>query len=215
LYLIKSPNIFNFITGKSVIWRFPPCKKRIFLTFDDGPIPEVTPWVIEILKKYDAKATFFCVGENVKKFPEVYKLIIENNHSVGNHTFNHLKGWKTNNIDYIGNIKKSSEIIKSNLFRPPYGKISYSQLNLIKNDFYTVLWTVLSGDFDTEIDGKQCFENVVSYAKDGYIIVFHDSIKAKERLVYALPKVIEHYLKLGYTFESIDINKINEIKKWR
>ncbi len=214
MYFIKSPNFFCFITGKSVVWKFPPGKKRIFLTFDDGPIPEVTPCVLDILKEYNAKATFFCVGENIVKYPDVFKQILINNHSVGNHTYNHIKGWKTNTVDYINNVKECDKLINSKLFRPPYGKISYSQLNKIKNNYFTILWSVLSGDFDTKIDGKQCFENVVSYAKDGSIIVFHDSIKARERMIYALPKVIEYFLTLGYTFESIDIKKINEIRKW-
>ncbi len=214
MYFVKSPDLLNFITGKSVIWKFPAGEKRIFLTFDDGPIPVVTPWVIDILKKNNAHATFFCVGDNVAKHPEIFKLIIENNHSVGNHTFNHLKGWETDNNEYIDNIEKCNKFFTSKLFRPPYGKIKYSQLNKIKKNYFTVLWTVLSGDFDTKIDGKQCYDNVVRYAKDGSIIVFHDSLKSKERLYYALPKVLEHFSSLGYTFESIDVNKIKELKKW-
>lgn len=214
MYLIKSPDIFNLISGKSVIWKLPQGKKRLFLTFDDGPIPDITPFVLDILNNYNAKATFFCVGENVEKYPDVFSLILENNHSVGNHTFNHLKGWTTNTDNYVNNIKKCNDLINSKLFRPPYGKISYSQLNKIKNDYYTILWSVLSGDFDTKIDGKQCYKNVANHAKDGAIIVFHDSIKAQERMIYALPKVIEHFLLLGYTFESLGINVIKEVKKW-
>lgn len=203
MYLIKSPYILSKITGKSIIWHLPEGKKRIFITFDDGPIPEITTEIINILNKYQIKATFFCVGENVLKHPEIYQDIIKNGHSTGNHTYNHLNGWKTSKDIYLENIKKSKLFINSNLFRPPYGKITISQANEIKENYYTILWSVLSGDFDKNITKEQCLQNVIKNTVDGSIIVFHDSIKAKERVLYALPEFIEHFQKQGFTFEAI------------
>ncbi len=186
---------------------------NLFLTFDDGPIPEVTPQILSILKKYNAKATFFCIGENVKKHPEIFRQILEHGHSVGNHTYNHLNGWKTSNDDYFENILKCDEALKfefrisksafSNLFRPPYGRIKLSQVRKIKKKFRVIMWDVLSEDYNKEISGEKCFQNVVSSASNGSIIVFHDSEKARERVLYALPKVMEHFSKLSFSFKAI------------
>lgn len=203
MYLIKTPYILSKLTGKSIIWHLPKGKKRIFITFDDGPIPEITTEILRILNVYKVKSTFFCVGENVMKHPDIYNDIIENGHSIGIHTFNHINGWKTPKEIYLDNIKKSETFIKTNLFRPPYGKITISQINRIKTKYFTILWSVLSGDFDRSISGEQCLLNVVNNTDDGSIVVFHDSIKAKERVLYALPGFIEHFQNLGFTFESI------------
>jgi len=208
LYFIKSPYLLRKITGKSIIWKMPEGGKRIFLTFDDGPVPEVTPDVLQILDDYNIKATFFCVGENVQKYPHLLVKILAKGHSIGCHTFNHLNGWKTANNVYIENISKCEAFSKTSLFRPPYGKITLNQINRLKNQYFTILWTVLSGDFDKKISGEQCLKNVVNNTSDGSIVVFHDSIKAKERLMYTLPRFIDDFMAKGYTFESIKIEEL-------
>ncbi len=213
MYLIKTPYLIKKLTGKSVIWDFPKGKNQIFLTFDDGPIPELTPLILEILDTYQIKATFFCVGENVFKHSDLYNDILSKGHSVGNHTFNHLNGWKTKNEEYIENIKKAETFINSTLFRPPYGKININQINEVKKDYFTILWTVLSGDFDISLSKENCLQNVIENTTDGAIIVFHDNLKASERVLYALPRFIEHFLKLGFHFEAITNEILSEYKK--
>ena len=179
----------------------------LFLTFDDGPIPDITPAVCEILKEYNAKATFFCVGDNVKKHPEVYDLILKQGHAVGNHTFNHLNAWKTENRSFYKNVFLAQEYITSTLFRPPYGKLTRGQTKRLKEKFDIIMWDVLSGDFDPAVNGEKCAENVIKNAKSGSIIVFHDSLKASSAMLEALPIVLEHFSKLNYSFKAIPMNK--------
>lgn len=188
---------------KNLVWSIKTTKKEVFLTFDDGPIPEVTPWVLETLKQYEAKATFFCVGDNVKKHPDVYRMIVDQGHKVGNHTMNHLNGWTNFNKTYFENIEKCNALIHSNLFRPPYGKIKPSQISHLKNDYRIIMWDVLTKDYDASVTGEYCFEKVKKNCKPGSIIVFHDSIKAEKRLRKALPKSLEYLKQEGYTFSSI------------
>ncbi|HQV98993.1 MAG TPA: polysaccharide deacetylase family protein [Bacteroidia bacterium] len=188
---------------KNLVWSIKTTKKEVFLTFDDGPIPEVTPWVLETLKQYDAKATFFCVGDNVKKHPDIYRMIVDQGHKVGNHTMNHLNGWTNFNKTYFENIEKCNALIHSNLFRPPYGKIKPSQISHLKNDYRIIMWDVLTKDYDASVTGEYCFEKVKKNCKPGSIIVFHDSIKAEKRLRKALPKSLEYLKQEGYTFSSI------------
>lgn len=188
---------------KHLIWSIKTTKKEVFLTFDDGPIPEVTPWVLETLKQYDAKATFFCVGDNVKKHPDVYRMIVAQGHKVGNHTMNHLSGWTNFNKTYFENIEKCNALIQSNLFRPPYGKIKPSQISHLKNDYRIIMWDVLTKDYDASVTGEYCFEKVKKNCKPGSIIVFHDSMKAEKRLRKALPKSLEYLKQEGYSFSSI------------
>ena len=190
----------------------PEGRKRIFLTFDDGPVPEITPDVLQLLSDYQIKATFFCVGENIQKYPYIFEQILKKGHSVGCHTYNHLNGWKTPKDEYIQNIAKCNNFIQTKLFRPPYGKATPAQIELLKSNYFTILWSVLSGDFDTGITGEQCLQNAVNNTVDGSIVVFHDSIKAKERLMYALPKFIEHFLAQGFKFETIMHDELKEIK---
>jgi peptidoglycan/xylan/chitin deacetylase (PgdA/CDA1 family) len=187
-------------------------KKNIYLTFDDGPHPEITEWVLNLLKKYNAAATFFCVGENITKHPGVFEEIIFQNHTVGNHTFNHLNGWKSPNKDYIHSVLKAEEVIhnskfinhKSYLFRPPYGKIKTSQAKfLIKEGYEIVMWDVLSADFDQNTSKEKCLQNVLKNTKPGSIIVFHDSEKAFKNLEYVLPKVLEYFSEKGFTFKAL------------
>jgi peptidoglycan/xylan/chitin deacetylase (PgdA/CDA1 family) len=201
--LIKK--VFN-----NLVWDIPNSDKKIFLTFDDGPIPEITEWVLDILKSEEIKATFFCIGDNIKKHPEVYKRILAEGHQTGNHTFNHLNGWKTKTNHYIDNFKLcETECLKLNsehsfLFRPPYGKIKPSQTKAIRNLGYKIImWDVLSYDFDPNIIPEKCLENVISNTEQGSIIVFHDSKKAEKNLKYALPKAIQILKNKGFVFDVI------------
>ncbi|MEO8148735.1 MAG: polysaccharide deacetylase family protein [Bacteroidia bacterium] len=197
-YLIRK--YFN-----SLVWNIPTEEKIIYLTFDDGPIPDVTPWVIETLDQFNAKATFFCIGDNVKKHPGIFELIKSNKHAVGNHTFNHLSGWVTNDADYFENINKANELIQSKYFRAPYGRIKPSQIKFLKNHYKIIMWDVLSKDYDLKRTGESCYQNVIDYAQPGSVIVFHDSLKAKERLQYALPKVLEYYTERDFVFKVISV----------
>lgn len=197
--------IFN-----NLVWDIPNSDKKIYLTFDDGPIPEVTEWVLELLKSEDIKATFFCIGDNIKKHPEIYKRILAEGHQTGNHTFNHLNGWKTNTNYYIDNFKLcETEHLKLNtehsfLFRPPYGKIKPSQSKAIRQLGYKIImWDVLSYDFDSTFSAEKCLENVILNTEQGSFIVFHDSIKAEKNLKYALPKAIQILKNKGFVFDVI------------
>ena len=194
----------------------PAGKDTIYLTFDDGPIPEVTPWVLDTLAKYNAKATFFCVGDNVRKYPEIYTKVIEAGHAVGNHTLNHLSGWSTENISYFHNIRHCARIVNSGLFRPPYGKLRPSQVQFLQRHYQIVMWDVLSADFDNEITPEDCFQNVIQHAGQGSIIVFHDSLKAETNLRYALPLVLDHFSKLGYTFSALKRDEsVKQVRKMK
>ena len=187
----------------SLTWRVNTNKKILYLTFDDGPIPEVTPWVLEQLNIYNATATFFCIGDNVKKYPDIYNNILTQGHKTGNHTFSHLNGWKVPEKTYLENVTIAKEYIDSDLFRPPYGKITRSLIQSLKKEFRIVMWDVLSYDFDRRYDGNDCFQKVVRLSISGSIIVFHDSLKAKDRLQIALPQVLKHFSKKGYSFKAL------------
>tara|TARA_B100001146_G_C16171157_1_gene430136 strand:- start:152 stop:766 length:615 start_codon:yes stop_codon:yes gene_type:complete len=191
------------------IWAFSHEKASVFLTFDDGPIPEVTPWVLDELKKHNAKATFFSIGENVKKHPEIFERILFEGHSVGNHTFNHLKGSKTETSKYIENTLLAEKLIHSKLFRPPYGKITSKQAKILQiKGFKIVMWDVISYDYDSTVSEEKCLENVLKNIQSGSIIVFHDSLKAEKNLRYVLPKVLEIIVKKGWLCNSIQNEKL-------
>ena len=215
LYTVKTPKLVKYLFPK-LVWEFSVTTKTIYLTFDDGPIPEVTPWVLQQLSKYDAKATFFCIGDNVKKHPEVYHEIVVQGHAIGNHTQHHVNAWKTSNEAYIADSIHCNETLKNalktpkkeatRLFRPPYGKITpHLTKKLRELGYKIIMWDVLSGDFDTELSPEKCLENVIQYTEAGSIVVFHDSVKAQEKIYYALPKVLAHFSDLGYTFECIPV----------
>ena len=206
MYFIKTPFWLRLIY-RSCIWRKPTQDMVLYLSFDDGPHPEATPFVFEQLAIFNAKASFFCIGKNVQLYPNIYAALIEANHTVGNHSQNHMNGWKNNTSDYIVDIQEATKSISSNLFRPPYGRISFSQIKALRSDLSLpqeiIMWDVLSGDFDTTISGDQCAQNVIQHAGPGSIIVFHDSAKALDRLRIALPKVLAHFSKLGYQFKAL------------
>ncbi len=190
------------------IWRLPKEEKTVYLTFDDGPIPEVTPYVLELLREHGIKATFFCVGENVQKHPEVYKQVLAAGHLVGNHTFNHLAGFTNFSWRYIHNVDKAREFIHSNLFRPPHGTFRYTQFMLLRTKFHIVFWDVVTRDYNNKLSGEDVLKIVKKYTRNGSVIVFHDSLKAEKNLRYALPKAIEFLKKEGYKFELLSEENI-------
>lgn len=215
MYLVHTPQYVQALLP-GLIWKMSADQKEIFLTFDDGPIPEVTPWVLDILKTYNAKATFFCVGDNVRKYPEIFQQVIEEGHMVGNHTQNHLSGWSTENISYFHNIRHCARMVQTGLFRPPYGKLKPSQVQFLQRHYRIIMWDVLSGDFDRDLKPEDCSQNVIQHAGAGSIVVFHDSLKAETNLRYALPKVLDHFTNEGFTFNSLP-NMMPAVaeRKWR
>lgn len=204
MYLVKSP-FFLKKYYSNFVWKIPTTEKIIYLTFDDGPTPEITEWTLTTLKKFNAKATFFCIGANVVQYPEIFQQIISDGHAIGNHTHHHLNGWHTDKEAYFRNIKKCEEVVKSNLFRPPYGRIKKSQYELIKEDYQVIMWDVLSGDFDPKTSPEKCLSNVKNNTTEGSVVVFHDSLKAADKLKYTLPKVLEYFTEKGYRFEKLEL----------
>ncbi len=202
MYIVHTPQYVQALFP-GVIWKMSPNRKEIFLTFDDGPIPEVTPWVLKTLQQFDARATFFCVGDNVRKYPAIYDMVVSDGHTVGNHTMNHLSGWATENLTYFHNIRHCARMVHSGLFRPPYGKLKPSQVQFLQRHYKIVMWDVLSGDFDRELLPEDCAQNVIDNAGPGSIVVFHDSLKAERNLRHALPEVLEHFTSQGYSFEAL------------
>lgn len=216
-YWIKTNRIIKMLFS-NFIWDIPNKENKIYLTFDDGPTPEITNWVLNQLEQYNAKATFFCIGKNIAAHPEIFNRIIQKGHSTGNHTYNHLNGWKTTIDEYLENLKlcevvisnQKSEInseaseLKSKIFRPPYGKIKSAQAKKLRQKGYKIImWDVLSADFDPNISKEECLNNVLSNTVSGSIIVFHDSVKAFKNLEYVLPKVLRHLAENHFSFEVI------------
>ena len=196
-YWIKTNRLIKRIFS-NYVWDIPTVEKKVYLTFDDGPTPEITAWVLNQLKAFDAKATFFCIGDNIRKYPEIFNSILLNGHNIGNHTFNHYNGWKTKTRDYFENVLSCKEAIQQQttdnrqLFRPPYGKIKKSQAKAILEVGYKIImWDILSADFDTTITPEKCLENVLKNVAPGSIIVFHDSAKAFKNLEYTLPRTLQ------------------------
>ncbi|HKL92678.1 MAG: polysaccharide deacetylase family protein [Bacteroidales bacterium] len=187
-----------------VKWREDATSKVIYLTFDDGPIPEVTPWVLDVLDRYEIKATFFCVGDNVRKHPEVYQEVLRRGHRVGNHTFNHLRGFEIGCSRYVENVHKASEWIESDLFRPPHGQLRYAQLDALLPEYRIVQWDVISRDYNGKLKPEKVLNIVKRYARNGSIVVFHDSIKAEKNMKFALPKALDYWIKQGFTFRTLE-----------
>ncbi len=203
-YLISIPWWLKRLHNKGLIWSRSTKHKRIYLSFDDGPHPTITNFVLDTLRENGIKATFFCIGDNVIKYPETFERIVKEQHSIGNHTHNHLNGWKTDNIQYYKNILQAAKHIPSKLFRPPYGKIKPTQANyLLKRGWRIIMWNSLSADFDSSIDGVTCFNNVKSTMKNGSIVVFHDSEKAFDRMKIALPLLIQYCREQHYEIRAL------------
>lgn len=188
---------------RELIWYFPQRDNEIFLTFDDGPTPEFTPWVLSVLKEYNARATFFCLGKKVEQNPGLFQQIKDEGHAVGNHSYSHLSGWKTKNQTYYKDVYKASEFIYSKLFRPPYGEIKLRQIKQLKGKYRIVMWDVLSYDYDPQITPQKCLRNVLKKATSGSIVVFHDKQKARKNLQYTLPRVLQHFSDKGFVFKPI------------
>jgi peptidoglycan/xylan/chitin deacetylase (PgdA/CDA1 family) len=231
---IKTPVIAKKMFP-NYIWDLPTSNKIIYLTFDDGPTPEITNWTLEVLKQFNAKATFFCIGRNIEKHPDIFQNIITDGHAIGNHTHNHIKGWKTNAKDYVENIAVCDSILKkqmpnakyqaqtsknynlalsnsyqksliTTLFRPPYGQITPKQgKTLIALNYKIIMWDVLSFDWEQNVSPETCYKNVIKKATTGSIVVFHDSIKASKNMQFALPKVLNYFTDKGYSFESLNL----------
>ncbi|HRH69568.1 MAG TPA: polysaccharide deacetylase family protein [Flavobacteriales bacterium] len=208
MYLTRTPRAVQALF-KSLTWRMSGPGKDLYLTFDDGPIPEVTPWVLDTLAGYGAKATFFCVGRNAQKHPELLSRIRMEGHSVGNHTFDHVRGRSTSLRGYLRGTLQCQAITKTSLFRPPYGSLTMRQLRVLRSHFTIVMWDVLSGDFDRELDAPSCLRNVIDLARPGSIVVFHDSLKAEDRLRHALPGTLAHFAQQGYDFKALPEEKRN------
>ncbi len=198
----------------SLVWRVPTTEKELYLTFDDGPVSGPTEFVLETLANFNAKATFFCVGENIQKYPLVFKKMIQDGHAIGNHTFNHLNGWRTDTNTYIKNTKQCNEVITEHssvgettsqsvpMFRPPFGRITRHQISAMHN-FRIIMWDVLSVDYNSRLSVEKCLKNTVQATRRGSIIVFHDSFKAERNLTYTLPRFVEHFSSLGFVFKAL------------
>ncbi|MES2574569.1 MAG: polysaccharide deacetylase family protein [Bacteroidota bacterium] len=207
-YWIKTNSLIKAIFS-NYIWDVSNTENKIYLTFDDGPTPEITEWVLDELRKYNAKASFFCIGNNIEKHPGIFKKLIDDGHSIGNHTFDHLNGWKTSTKEYIENSNHwsviSNQFANNKLFRPPYGKIKSSQAKKLRQLGYKIImWDVLSADYDTDITPEKCLENVLRNVTSGSIIVFHDSVKAFPNLEYTLPKALKYLKEKGFVFEKLN-----------
>lgn len=193
-------------------WKIETPEPVIYLTFDDGPIPEVTAYVLDTLRQYNAKATFFCVGNNIKKYPEIYQKLIAGGHRTGNHTYNHLNGWKTVDNEYLSNVEQCQQVLQEAgmhtptqkaLFRPPYGKVKRSQLRILKAQYDVIMWDVLTYDFDPELAPELCLEKAIQYTVPGSIVVFHDSVKSIDKVRHVLPRYLEHFAERGFEFRCI------------
>lgn len=199
----KTPSIIKRLFP-NYIWDIKTKDKTIFLTFDDGPTPEITCWGLSQLKIFNAKATFFCIGANIDKHPQIYQDILEQGHAIGNHTYNHLKGWATKTPEYVKNVEQADKLINSKLFRPPYGKLKKSQgKTLLERGYKIIMWDVLSFDWDQSVKSEKCYQNVIKNVTPGSIVVFHDSIKASKNLYQTLPKVLTYFSQKGYHFKSL------------
>lgn len=201
-YFVKTPWWLKKVYPAR-LWSVATRNKELFLTFDDGPHPTITPFVLDELKKHNAKATFFCIGKNVQAYPDIYRRILDEGHTVGNHTQHHPNGWKTDNETYLADIQEAAKSIRSKLFRPPYGRIKAGQARQLK-DYKIVMWDVLSGDFDTTLSKERCLHHVIWNTRRGSIIVFHDSEKAFPRLEYALPATLAYFSMQGFVFKKLE-----------
>ena len=202
MYLVKTPSLLKPL-AKDLLWHVAGAQQEVYFTFDDGPTPEVTEEALNVLSRFNAKATFFCLGKNAEAHPEIMQRIVADGHAVGNHTYDHPDGWKTPHIEYLRNVVQAKRTIDSRLFRPPYGRITPAQVSALKNQFTLVMWDVLSADFDAANTPEACLENVVRNVSPGSIVVFHDSIKARRNMLYALEGSLEQLSRGGYIFRAL------------
>ena len=200
---IEQPPLLYRVLFPECVWRLHNNDKTVYLTFDDGPIPEVTPWVLDLLDSYNIKATFFCVGDNVKRNPELFQERKRRGHSVGNHTMNHLQGIKTTSRRYLRNVAEANELIDSPFFRPPHGLLRWEQASVLREHYTIIMYDVVSRDYNRKLTGEQVLNIVKRYTRQGSIIVFHDSLKAEKNMKYALPRAIEWLKEQGYKFERL------------
>lgn len=198
--LIEQPSKFLRWLYPRALWRMDSGRRTVFLTFDDGPIPEVTPWVLDILRHYEVKATFFMVGDNVRKHPDVYEKVCQAGHRVGNHTFNHLGSLRHTQKEYMDNIAKADALLHTDLFRPPHGWMRPSVYRVACLKYRVVMWDVVTRDYSRVLTDDDVFRNVCRYTRNGSIITFHDSLKSHEKLITALPRSIEWLREQGYGF---------------
>lgn len=196
----QPPRLFRMLYPEA-LWRMDPREKAVYLTFDDGPIPGVTPWVLDLLDSYGIKGTFFMVGDNVRKYPREYQMVVDRGHRIGNHTFNHVRGFRISIEEYAANTEKANEVFQTDLFRPPHGFMSPAQYRYAKQHYRIVMWDLVTRDYSKRLDGKQVFRNIQRYTRNGSIITFHDSLKSEEKLKYALPRSIEWLREQGYEFK--------------
>lgn len=197
---MQVPDFIRPFLGRDLLWRVKTSSPRIYLTFDDGPVPETTPRLLDILDHYGWKATFFCVGDNVRKYPDLYDEILRRGHRTGNHSYNHIRGYGLDPVEYAGNVEKASGLIESNLFRPPHGRISPAQIKILKNDYRIVMWDVITYDYDQSKTPETILKTVKKYLRPGSVVVFHDSVKAKENMLTALPQAIDFWIEKGYSY---------------
>lgn len=202
MYLVKTPALLKPL-AKDLLWYVADAQQEIYFTFDDGPTPGVTEDALNLLSRFNAKATFFCLGKNAEAHPGIMRRIVAEGHAVGNHTYNHPDGWKTPHMEYLRNVVQAKRTIDSTLFRPPYGRITPAQVNALKNQFTLVMWDVLSADFDAANTPEACLENVVRNVSPGSIVVFHDSVKARRNMLYALEGSLEQLSSAGYIFRAL------------
>lgn len=205
MYFVKTPFYLKTVYP-SLIWDMKK-QNTLYLTFDDGPIPVVTEEILNMLKSYNASATFFCIGENIRQNKNIFERILTDGHAIGNHTYHHLNGWKTDLETYVEDVRLCDLEYSTPLFRPPYGRIGFQQIQELKKQYRIIMWDVLSGDFDQDADVAKCTKNVIENTVDGSIIVFHDSLKAKDRVLKTLPLVLEHFSKAGYLFEKLEVQE--------
>ncbi|MDA9808692.1 polysaccharide deacetylase family protein [Flavobacteriales bacterium] len=206
-YWVKTPTIFKVLFPQ-LVWNFAENEQKVFLTFDDGPSTSVTDSILTILEEEKVRATFFCIGKNVKKNPELANKILKKGHSIGNHSMTHVNGWRTRKKSYLKNINEASEYINSNLFRPPFGRFNFYSLYKILKKYKLIMWDVLSGDFDEKLEEKAVINNVIKNVSNGSIIVFHDNNKCKEKTLSALLKTIKKLKEKGFSFEVIPFNPV-------
>ncbi len=215
--MFRTPSILPWLFPQ-LTWRIETTTQELFLTFDDGPIPGPTQFALDVLKQFQAHATFFCIGDNIQKHPEIFKRIIAENHQVGNHTFHHLKGWGTSTEKYVANVQSCAEEIRANLdfpfssnlshpskhlFRPPYGRIRSKQINALKDNHEIIMWDVLTSDYSPSLSPEKCLQGTIKASRPGSIVVFHDSLKAERNMTYVLPRYIEHFRNLGFEFRAL------------